>query len=117
MLANRGRHLGVGAQTRHIIHDGGSGLEGGTGDRGLGRVDGDRRGDAIGQGLDYGEDAAEFFGRGHRFRAGPRAFAADVQDVRSLFDQPQSMVDRGLRVEESAAVGETVGRDVDDAHQ
>ena len=47
---------------------------------------------------------------------GPRALAADVEDVGALVRQPQRVRDGGLRHPEAAAVGEAVGRDVDDAH-
>ena len=36
------------------------------------------------QGLDHRDHPAQFLVRGHRRRAGPRGFAADVQDVRAL---------------------------------
>ena len=48
--------------------------------------------------------------------AGPRRFPADVEDVGALGLEPQGMRDRGVGGGVAAAVGETVGRDVDDAH-
>ena len=50
-------------------------------------------------------------------RIGPGAFAADVEDVGALGGQPQAVLHGRVGVETVAAVGKTVGRDVDDAHQ
>ena len=49
-------------------------------------------------------------------RARPRRLAADVEDVRAAREQRLAMLDGARRIEEGAAVGEAVGRDVDDAH-
>ncbi len=43
-------------------------------------------------------------------------FAADVEDVGAFRLQLQAVGDGGFRREVAAAVGEAVGRDVDDAH-
>ena len=43
-------------------------------------------------------------------------FAADIEQVGALFDQTQGVGDGGVVGHEAAAVGETVRRDVDDAH-
>ncbi len=51
-----------------------------------------------------------------RQRAGPRRFAADVNDVGTVGDHPARMVQRLVAVDEEAAVGEGVRRDVEDAH-
>ena len=47
---------------------------------------------------------------------GTGGLATDVDDVGTVVHQRHAVGDRGLRVEELAAVGEGVGRDVDDAH-
>ncbi len=53
----------------------------------------------------------------HRRPAGPRAFAADIDDRRARLPPCRGgMVARDRIVEELAAVGEAVGRDVEDAH-
>ena len=48
---------------------------------------------------------------------GPGGLAAHVEDVRPLSGEPQAVLDRRAGLEKPAAVGERVGRDVDDAHQ
>ena len=87
------------------------------GDGGLARVDRDRHVGLLGEALDDRQDAAQLFVGVDRLGVGPRAFAADVEDVGAVGDQPQGVVDGRLRVEKLAAVGKAVGRDVDDAHQ
>ena len=52
----------------------------------------------------------------NRIGAGPRAFPADVENVGTFFDQPQSVIDRGTRACKEPAVRKAVGRDVDDPH-
>ena len=47
---------------------------------------------------------------------GPRRLATDVEDVGTFSLEPQRVFDRGIRRKEAAAIGEAVGRDVDDAH-
>jgi hypothetical protein len=49
-------------------------------------------------------------------RAGARRFAADIEDVRSLLQQPKGVCYPGSGGGMVAAIGERVGRDVDDAH-
>ncbi len=53
-----------------------------------------------------------FDGRGVR----PRALAADVENVGPLVGQVQALLNGRRRVEKPPAVGEAVGRDVEDAH-
>src|SRR5437016_516040 len=53
---------------------------------------------------------------GHRLGARARRFAADVDDVGALLGDPARMRNGRFRIEEAAAVGEGVGRDVDHAH-
>ena len=48
--------------------------------------------------------------------AGARRLAADVENVGALLGELQAVRDGGLRRRMQAAVGEAVGRDVDDAH-
>ena len=73
-----------------------------------------------GEARDDGQDAAQFFvgGQGAFVAEGRRAgaFAADVQDVRAGLGQRVGVADRRVRAGVQAAVGEGVGRDVEDAH-
>jgi hypothetical protein len=48
--------------------------------------------------------------------ARPGRFPADVDDGGALHRQGEAMRDRLLRIGEQAAIGEGIGRDVDDAH-
>ena len=43
--------------------------------------------------------------------------AAEVEDVGTFVEESEGVVERGFRVEVLAAVGEGIGRDVDDAHE
>src|SRR3972149_3756925 len=53
---------------------------------------------------------------GARVRAGPRGFAADVENLRSLVRKTDCVLHRQRGIEEPAAIGERVGRHVHDAH-
>ena len=66
---------------------------------------------------DDGHDPAKLLLNVDRLGAGAGALAADVEDVGPLGGQPQAVFHGGVGVEEAPAVGEAVGRDVDDAHQ
>ena len=59
------------------------------------------------------EDACELLGFGDRSRARTRRLAADVDDVGAIADQLPRVIERALRVEKAAPVGEGVGRDVE----
>ena len=66
--------------------------------------------------LEHRHDAAQLLVERHAVRAGPRRLAADVDDRRALREHPPRRSGRDVRVEVHAAVGERVGRHVDDAH-
>src|SRR5262249_15962922 len=53
-----------------------------------------------------------------RNRSGVRArrLAADIEEMSASLNETERMVDDGPFVEEATAVGEAVGRDVDDSH-
>ena len=53
----------------------------------------------------------------HRLGARAGRLAADVDDRGALGRQPAALRERGLGVEVAAAVGERVGRDVEDADE
>ena len=69
------------------------------------------------QGFDDRDDPPQLLGLGDRERAGAGALPADVEDVRALGGEREAAVDRLSGVEVAPAVGEGVGRDVEDAHE
>ena len=83
--------------------------------RGLARVDRDERA-AAREPFDHGEDAANLVAFPHGGGTRPRRFAADI-DHRRPRRRKRDPGTRGRRriVVQRAAVGETVGRDVEDA--
>ena len=68
------------------------------------------------QPFDDGDDARQLLLGGHVVGTGARRLAADVENVGALRGELQAMGDGSLRRRVQAAVGEAVGRDVDDAH-
>ena len=82
----------------------------------LRRVDAHRHARLGGQALDHRQHPAQLLVGGHRLGAGPGRLAADVEQVGARGHEGQAVRDRGVGVEEAAAVGERVGRDVHDAH-
>jgi hypothetical protein len=92
-----------------------SGVEGSARGVGAHRVDADD-GASGGERLDHRQDATLLLVGGHAGRAGARRFAAHVDDVCALRQQLRSVGCGRAGVEPSAAVGEGVGRDIDDAH-
>ena len=97
---------------------GGDGLPGCCGVEGVYRQDGLW---ALSEdGFDDGEDAALFFFRGKRCSVRTSGFAAAVEDVGAFVEHSESVlygaVGRAVGRVEVAAVGEAVGRDVQDAH-
>ena len=65
-----------------------------------------------------GASRCAFFLERHRPRAaiGPRRFRADVDDVGALGGKPPRLLDRRRRLEETAAVGKRIRRDIENAH-
>ena len=71
---------------------------------------------ATGQLFDDRQDAAQFLRFADRLGAGPRGFAADVENFRALRDQFQRVRHGGAGVQKFSAIGKGIGRDIDDAH-
>jgi hypothetical protein len=114
--ANDLEHRRIGA-ARHVVHDRGAGVQGLGSDARLPRVDRDRdRGVELGEPLDHRMDALQLLVHRDRGGAGAGGFAADVQHVRTVIDHPSRVRDGARPVEEPPAVGEGVGRDVEDPH-
>ena len=72
------------------------------GDGRLARVDRNRHVGLLGEALDDRQHAAQLFVGVDRLGIGPRALAADVEDVGAVGDQLQGVVDRRLRIEKLA---------------
>ena len=66
--------------------------------------------------FDDRNDALDLRFLGHRLGAGSGRLAADVDDRRAVRLHPQRRINRCGSIEVHAAVGEGVGRHVDDAH-
>jgi hypothetical protein len=78
------------------------------------RVDAD--GYALGyEGLDDREDSPILFLDGDSLGAGASRLTTDVYEIGTLVREASALCDRVLEVEEAAAVGERIGRDVEDA--
>jgi len=65
---------------------------------------------------DHRQHAAQFLGLIDRFGTRAGGFTADVEDVRAFPQKHECVLDGAAVVVEAAAVGKTVGRDIDDAH-
>src|SRR5260370_38388500 len=66
--------------------------------------------------LDTWKSTAQFFFCCDRFRAGPRRFAAYIDDLGAFPSHAQAALDRLFGSKKSLAVGERIRRDVQDAH-
>ena len=83
---------------------------------GLARVDRQAGAAPLGERGDHRQDAPALLLEVHGVGAGPGRLPADVEDVGPLRLEPQRVRDRGVRGAVAAAVGEAVGRHVDDPH-
>ena len=110
------REARVGAQRRNVIENFGAGIEGRFRDLRTSRVHGHRNAQLAPQLLDYGQNAPKLFLRGNRSGAGARRFAADIEDVRAVVLELQCARDGCFRIEIFSAVGETIRRDIQNAH-
>ncbi len=115
-LGGDAHRIGVVRERGDVVEDVGAGGGGLAHHLGLARVDGDQHIGARPQALDDWDDARELLLGGDVVGAGAGRFAADVENVGALLGELQSVRDGGLRRRVQAAVGEAVGRNVDDAH-
>ena len=109
-------HRGIAGQAGDVVDDLGAGVDGRAGDGGLAGVDRNRNSHLRRELLDHRQHAPQLFVGSDRLGIGPRAFAADVEQVGAVGDQLQGVRDGRVAIEELAAVGKAVRRDVDDAH-
>ena len=112
-VRDHARQLGVAAERGDVVDELRAELERAPRDRRLRGVDRDRE---PREGLEHRLDARELLLRAHRFRAGARRLAADVHERRALLGSRRPCDDGVGGRREAAAVGETVGRDVQHAH-
>src|SRR5690606_13093355 len=111
-------HFGGAEKTVDIVYDGRAGLDGLIGNQGLVGIDGD--GDVHAGGderVDDGHDAVELFLDADGFGAGAGAFTTDIDDVGAFGDHRAGMSDGAVEKVVMAAIGKTVGGNVEDAHQ
>ena len=104
------------AEPANVIHDRGARIERRLSRRRLVGVDGERDAHLSSQAVDDRHHPPPFLGVVDRIGAGPGRLAANVDDVGAVIDHPQTGVDRGWQVEQSATVRERIGGDVDHAH-
>ena len=109
-------HRRVRAVCRDVVDDARPRRQRRRGHRWLHRVNGERHGHSPGQRLDHRQHAPQFLRLAHRFRAGSRGFAADVENLRALGHQLQRVSYCGFRWEELPAIGKRIRRHVHDPH-
>lgn len=80
----------------YVVYDLGACVERGFGDRRTVRVDGNRNGNRVGKSLYDGNNASDLLRFADRFRSGPRAFAADVEDRRAVSNKLFRLLDDGV---------------------
>ena len=107
-------HLGVG-ESGDVVHDGGAAAHGRLGDLNMARVDGDD-GALLGERAHHGQHATGLLIGVDRRKAGTRGLAAHVDDVGTLVEHLEAVLDRRIGIEMLAAVAERIGRDVEDTH-
>ena len=109
-------HCRIAFQASHVVDDFSTGLQSGARHFSFGRIDRNRDVRLSCQFLDHRSDSAKFLVGRNRLAVGASAFATDIKYVGSIGNQFQSVFDgRGMAVV-IAAIGKTVGRDVDDPH-
>ena len=117
VLGGDARHVGVALQTPHVVHDRGAALERPGRDRRLDGVDRDRQAEPHDLGQDRRKTRKLVLGRNRLHAAiGPGRLRADVEDVGAFGRHAPGVIDGDGGVEELAAVGEGVRRDVENAH-
>ncbi len=79
-------------------------------------VDGDRHRDLGGERLQHRQHARHLLLGRDRGVAGPRRFAADIDDISALVDHAPRIGERVVQRHRAAAIGEAVRRHIEDAH-
>ena len=114
----RGAASAPGSRKRaHVVDDVRARITRRAHDFGLAGVDGDEHRRFAAQRFDDGNDTRELFVECCRCGAGPRRLTADVDDGRALLDHARARgSSAALAVDEAAAIGKGIGRDVENAH-
>jgi len=100
----------------NVVDDLRAGIDRGTGDLSLGRIDRNGHVEPLRDCLDDGNNALYFFVGAHAGASGTRRLAANVENVGALADQPFSLFHRFIERGEPATIRETIRRDVEDRH-
>ncbi len=117
MSGERFGHARVPSEAGDVVDDLGAGAEGGAGGGGMIGVDGeDGFGTELEDAVEDGEQAGLLFFGGDGRGVGAGGLGAEIEEVGAVVEELKRVGDGGLVGEEEAAVGEAVGRDVDDAH-
>ncbi len=110
-------HGGVPGEAADVVDDLGAGVDGGAGGGAVVGVDGeDGLGAGGADGFEDGEETRLLLGGREFGRVGAGGFGANVEDMGAAIEDMEAMLDGGLGEKELAAIGEAVGRDVEDAH-
>lgn len=108
--------IGVVPQTGNVVYDFGAGAERSFGHNGLAGVDGQGNLQPAAEPPDQGNHPLEFgFGLDGK-RTRPRGLPADIEDIDAGGFKLECMAKSGIGTKVQAAVGEAVGRDVQDTH-
>ena len=108
-------HVRIEQTARDVVNPPRTRGDGRARDRCFRRIDGDIRA-GCDELFDHGENPRELDlgADGHDLRV--RRLTADVEDIGAIAQELQPMRDRGVRPEESTAVRERIGRDINHAH-
>ena len=98
-----------------VVDDRRAEVDGAVGNRRFVGVNRDRHAEPA-HALEHRRDATPLLRVRQRPGPGPRRLAADVEDVGAVGDHPGRVGNRDVRIESLTAVGERIGRDVDDRH-
>lgn len=97
-----------------VIDDGGTGFDGFSGDLRFLGIDGDGDVEGLGESFNDGDDAVEFFVLIDAVGTGTSTFAADIDDVGTVFNELGCMGYGKFGI--GVAIGEAVRRYIENAH-
>ncbi len=106
----------IAVQARNVINNLGARANRNFCYLGLSRIDGNRNLQHPAHAFQDRQNARQFCVSRRARRARPRRFPTDVEQICSSPLHFQSVFDRALRIQELAAVGKTIGRNVEHAH-
>ena len=117
MLGGDPRHVGIALQTPHVVEDRGTLFERPGGDPGLDGIDRNREPE-FDHGPQHGAEAGKLIIERDRLcpHIGPGRLRSDVEKIRAVALHAPRLRERGVGIDETAAIGERIRRDVEDAH-